>query len=129
MRSQISGLQSRLKKQGDDQKDLIKQADAISKKLTKIEEALYQTKNQSGQDPLNFPIRLNNRLSGVISVASTGDNAPTKQAIEVRDEIAGLIDEQLKQLADVMDKDLPAFNKAVRDSQIPAIFLSDDEKK
>ncbi|MFK7818177.1 MAG: glycosyl hydrolase [Planctomycetaceae bacterium] len=122
VRTQISELKARLKKQGDDQKDLVKQADAITKKLTKIEEALYQTQNQSGQDPLNFPIRLNNRLSGVISVASTGDNAPTAQAIAVRDEIAGLIDIQLKQLSEVMDKELPAFNKAVRDSQVPAIF-------
>lgn len=128
VRDQISGLQKRLKTRGDDYKELVKQADDITKRLTKIEEALYQTKNQSGQDPLNFPIRLNNRLSGVISAASTGDNAPTKQAIAVRDEIVGLIDAQLKQLTMVIDKDVNDFNKAVSSSKVPAIFLPDDKE-
>jgi hypothetical protein len=37
----------------------------LSEKLTNIEEALYQTKNQSNQDPLNYPIRLNNKLASL----------------------------------------------------------------
>lgn len=128
VRSQISALEKRLKGQGDDYKDLVKQAGAISKKLTAIEEALYQTKNRSGQDPLNFPIRLNNRLSGVIGAASTGDYGPTQQAIAVRDEIAALIDVQLEKLATIMDKDVADFNKAVEAGKVPAIFLPVDEK-
>ena len=38
---------------------------ALNKNLTAIEETLYQTKNQSNQDPLNFPIRLNNKLAAL----------------------------------------------------------------
>ena len=32
---------------------------ALNDKMTAVEEALYQTKNRSSQDPLNFPVRLN----------------------------------------------------------------------
>ncbi len=125
VRSQIQGLQGRLKKHEGKYKELVKQGDAINAKLSTIEKALYQTKNQSGQDPLNFPIRLNNRLSGVIGTASTGDYAPTMQTIAVRDEIVGLIEVQLKELTGVMKKDLPAFNSAVAKARVPAVFVSD----
>ena len=42
-----------------------------------MEEALYQTKNQSNQDPLNFPIRLNNKLASLAGVVDSADAAPT----------------------------------------------------
>ena len=45
--------------------------------LTEAERALYQTKNESRQDPLNFPIRLNDKLAGVMFGAAFGDNPPT----------------------------------------------------
>ncbi len=128
VRDQISSLSAKLKKQGDEYKELVKQGSDISKKLTAIEEALYQTKNQSGQDPLNFPIRLNNRLSGVISNASTGDYAPTRQAKLVRDEIMALIDVQLEKLAAVMDEEVAAYNEAVMSSKVPAIFIPEVKK-
>jgi hypothetical protein len=37
--------------------------EAIKAEMQEIEETLYQTKNRSGQDPLNYPIRLNNKLA------------------------------------------------------------------
>ncbi len=40
-------------------------SDSINKKMTKIEEALYQTKSKSEQDVLNYPIRLNDKISGL----------------------------------------------------------------
>jgi hypothetical protein len=55
--------------------------------MTAIEERLYQTRNKSEQDPLNFPIRLNDKLGGVYQVASFGDHPPTEAAIAVRDEL------------------------------------------
>lgn len=125
VRSQLQSLSKRFK--DEKFKELAKQAGEISKKLTAIEEKLYQTKNQSSQDPLNFPIRLNNRLSGVISAASTGDYAPTQQAIQVRDELMALIDLQLKELEQVMTKDVAAFNAAVDSAKVPAIFIPEDE--
>ncbi|MEL7498913.1 MAG: glycosyl hydrolase [Planctomycetota bacterium] len=121
VREQLDALTVRLKKAGE-YDELVKQANAISSKLTRIEERLYQTKNQSSQDPLNFPIRLNNRLSGLVGVVSSGDNAPTRQSIEVRDTLIAEIDPLLKEYQSVVDKELKSFNAAVGNAKVPAIF-------
>ncbi|HEV2273342.1 MAG TPA: hypothetical protein VGR96_04210 [Acidobacteriaceae bacterium] len=58
-------------------------ADGLMAKLTTIEEDLYQVRNRSGQDPLNFPIKLNNQLAALDRSVMLGDGAPTAQAYTV----------------------------------------------
>ncbi|MEL4419586.1 hypothetical protein, partial [Shewanella algae] len=77
-------------------------SDSIVKQITAVEEALYQTKSKSGQDVLNFPIRLNDKIAGLWGVAASGQNAPTKQAIEAFADLAGQADIQLNKLQSVM---------------------------
>jgi hypothetical protein len=96
---------------------------ALNKNLTSVEEALYQTKNQSNQDPLNFPIRLNNKLAALGGVVGGAESAPTAQSYAVYDEVAGAIDVQLQRLAQIMKTDVPAFNQLVRDQNIPAVVV------
>ncbi len=96
---------------------------ALNKKLVAIEEALYQTKNQSSQDPLNFPIRLNNKLAALGGVVSRSETPPTDQSYVVYDELVKDIDAELQQLAQVMKTDVPAFNQLVRDQNIPAVVV------
>jgi photosystem II stability/assembly factor-like uncharacterized protein len=96
---------------------------ALNKNLTAIEEALYQTKNQSSQDPLNFPIRLNNKLAALGGVVASAEAAPTAQSYAVYDEVAGQIDAQLQKLAQLMRTDVPAFNQLVKDQNIPAVVV------
>jgi photosystem II stability/assembly factor-like uncharacterized protein len=102
-------------------------AKSLNGKLTAIEEELYQTKNRSNQDPLNYPIKLNNRLAALGGVVSSADAAPTAQSVAVYQEVAGQIDAQLAKLAQVMKTDLPAFNKLVRDQNLPAVFVKSKE--
>ena len=83
---------------------------------------MYQTKNQSGQDPLNFPIKLNNKLAHLSSVAGEGDYPPTNQVKSVADELTKKIDERLNKLHSIMEKDLPDFNRKVRDKGVSAII-------
>jgi photosystem II stability/assembly factor-like uncharacterized protein len=96
---------------------------ALNKNLTAIEEALYQTKNQSNQDPLNFPIRLNNKLAALGGVVASAEAAPTAQSYAVYDEVVAGIDAQLQKLAQLMRSDVPAFNQLVRDQNIPAVIV------
>jgi photosystem II stability/assembly factor-like uncharacterized protein len=121
IRDQIEALEKRLDKDPENE-ELVASAKQLVKKLTAVEERLYQTKNQSAQDPLNFPIRLNNRLSSLVGVVSTGDNPPTRQAIEVRDQLLAEIDQLLSQQQEIVEKGLSDFNDAVRKAKIPAIF-------
>ena len=96
-------------------------AKALILKITEIEETLYQTKNQSRQDPLNFPIRLNNKLAAVGGNASIGDFRPTDQAVEVRDNLVMRIDAELEKLRSILETDVPALNAMIRQANIPAI--------
>jgi photosystem II stability/assembly factor-like uncharacterized protein len=89
-------------------------AQQLERALTGVEEALYQTKNQSSQDPLNFPIRLNNRLSALAGTVASGDYRPTDQALAVGRELIAAIDEQLSRLQELLANDLAKVNEALR---------------
>jgi photosystem II stability/assembly factor-like uncharacterized protein len=123
-RDQVKGAAERAK--GD--KAIADAADALDKKLTAVEEELYQTKNQSSQDPLNFPIRLNNKLAALAGVVASGETAPTDQSYVVYEDLTGKIDTQLAKLRQVIDADVPAFNTLVREQNVPAVVIKPTTK-
>ncbi|MFD2100410.1 WD40/YVTN/BNR-like repeat-containing protein [Flagellimonas iocasae] len=86
--------------------------------LTEIEEDLYQTKNQSGQDPLNFPIKLNNRLNALQRSIETGDAKPTDAAYEVYDELSKELDMHMAKLNEALDKQLPKIQAIMEKNNI-----------
>ncbi|MCY3487989.1 MAG: glycosyl hydrolase [Bacteroidetes bacterium] len=120
LRSQIRRIVSNL---DEEHADIKGAAEALIQKITAIEEMLYQTKNQSRQDPLNFPIRLNNKLAAVASNAAIGDFRPTDQAVEVRDELVRQTDVELEALQVIFETDVPALNEMIWKENIPAINL------
>ncbi len=99
------------------------QADSLRRRLTAIEEEIYQTRNRSSQDPLNYPIRLNNRIAALSGVVAGGDARPTDQAVAVFDELSGLLQVQLDRLRAVVETDVPAFNALVREANVPALVV------
>jgi len=121
-RKQIDDITNRLKDQPSG-KAIADAAKSLKTKLTAVEEELYQTKNRSSQDPLNYPIRLNNKLAALTGVAGSADAAPTDQTYVVFDDLVRKIDAQLKKLEETMRVDLPAFNKMVRDQDVPAVIV------
>lgn len=119
-RDQINRVTEPMKGKGD-MKDINEMAKSILDDMKKIEEALYQTKNKSGQDPLNYPIRLNNKLAAVGGEADGSDYKPTSQVKAVRQEIVGKIDEQLQLLNKVFTEKIPKFNDLVKQKQVNPI--------
>jgi photosystem II stability/assembly factor-like uncharacterized protein len=101
--------------------DLIHFGDSITNQLSEIEKTLYQTKNQSSQDPLNFPIRLNNKLAHLNSLVRIGDFRPTDQAIQVKNDISALIDVQLTEYYKIVEVEIPVFNRLVRVMEVDLI--------
>jgi len=73
-------------------------------KLSAIEENLYQVKNQSAQDPLNFPIKVNNRLAALESSVETGDNKPTDAAYTVFNVLSEELQAYLNDLQSLLKK-------------------------
>ncbi|MEE9125879.1 MAG: hypothetical protein V3U11_01950, partial [Planctomycetota bacterium] len=96
IKTQVKALQKRLK--DADAKEVLEVGKALVKAITGIEETLYQTKSKSRQDPLNYPIRLNNRLTALVGVVAAGDNRPTAQARAVYAELAQGIDAEIAKL-------------------------------
>ena len=107
--------------------DLLAQAKALKEGLSAVEKALYQTQNRSGQDPLNFPIRLTNKLGHLNSLVGLDDFAPTAQDQAVRAQLTAAIDEQLDAYKSLVGADLDAFNQAFNQKQLP--FLKVDRSK
>ncbi|HKJ03945.1 MAG TPA: hypothetical protein VJ997_15870, partial [Longimicrobiales bacterium] len=79
-----------------------------------VEQDIYQVKNQSGQDPLNFPIKVNNRLANLMSMAERGDGRPTTYMPE----IFGILTRELQGYTDRLDEvwatDLRRVNDELR---------------
>ena len=102
-------------KENEAAKELRASAKELTKKLSDVEKTLYQTQNRSNQDPLNFPIRLTNKLGHINNLVMRNDFPPTAQDMAVRDELTQAIDEQLTIYTTLMKKDIPAFNAAFKE--------------
>ncbi|WP_067029896.1 VPS10 domain-containing protein [Allomuricauda sp. CP2A] len=89
---------------------LVEKANKMKEEFGEIEKALYQTKNQSNQDPLNFPIKLTNKLAHLNSLVSIDDFPPTGQDIAVKNELSGKIKAQLTAFDALVDDEIQAFN-------------------
>ncbi len=90
-------------------------------KLAAVEEELYQVRNQSGQDPLNFPIKLNNRLASLRRSVETGDARPTAGAYQVFGELSAELDKHLGDLKRVLQDGLPGVNAVLTKAGVEPI--------
>jgi photosystem II stability/assembly factor-like uncharacterized protein len=96
-------------------------ANALSAKLRGVEEDLYQVRNRSGQDPLNFPIKLNNRIAALGRSVQTGHARPTNAAYKVFDELSRELDVVLQRLATVERADLAELNRSLEVKGLPLV--------
>ncbi|RMH22435.1 MAG: glycosyl hydrolase [Acidobacteria bacterium] len=126
LRSQLEALQKRLA--GDESyAPLLAEAKALSKKITAVEEALYQTKNRSRQDPLNFPIRLTDKLASLAGTIGIGQYRPTDQAVAVKEELFAAIDAELATWREARDVDLPALNRKAQELATPVVVVKEEK--
>ncbi len=124
-----------LKRQMDDR--LKKNQDAALKtalddfraKITAVEEEVYQVRNRSGQDPLNFPIKLNNKLAALQSSIERGDGKPTAGSYEVFKVLTDLLAVQRGRLDAALKTDLPAANKLLAERHLEALTVTTTETK
>ncbi len=121
LRSQIEGFQARI--DGEEAKEIVALGKEIIQGVTAVEEALYQTKNRSGQDPLNFPIRLTNKLAHLNSLAGIGSNRPTEQLYALKNELSQKIDAELASFRSIVADKVPAYNSMIRETAMDVIVL------
>jgi photosystem II stability/assembly factor-like uncharacterized protein len=94
---------------------------SLAGKLTAIEGEIYQYRNRSSQDPLNYPIRLNNKLAALQTLVEFGDNRPTDQSYAVFEDLSERLGTQLADLDSIARIDLAALNKMLVRKKIPPI--------
>ena len=83
---------------------------SLTDKLTSVEGEIYQYRNRSNQDPLNYPIRLNNKLAALQGLVESGDAKPTDQSYAVFKDLSARLDKELARLEAVVKADVPGFN-------------------
>jgi hypothetical protein len=105
-------IKERLAKSSDAQ--LADTAGKLTSRLSAVEEAIYQVRNQSGQDPLNFPIKINNRLASLLRAVNTGDGKPIANAYPIFKDLTAELKVQTDTLERVLGADLPAFNSEAK---------------
>ena len=112
-------LDDRLKKADDARLKTV--GDTLRVHASGVEQDVYQVKNQSGQDPLNFPIKVNNRLANLLSMSERGDGRPTNNLPE----IFGILNKELRQYTDRLDvvwkTDLKAVNAELSRLKLPPL--------
>ena len=114
-------------KDNDNVKDLVEKAKKLSEDFSEIEKALYQTKNRSGQDPLNFPIKLTNKLAHLNSLVRMDDFPPTQQDILVKNELTDKINEELMHFEILVSSEIKAFNEQFNALKLNYLFIEEEK--
>jgi len=119
VKEDLEYVKNKLKKYDAD--DLISQVDGIEKEMTVIENNIHETRNEARQDPLNFGIKLNNRLAFLSTTEGSGDFPPTAQAIAYKEEVSAQIDKELMDLQVIFNDKLQQLNTEISERKIPMI--------
>ena len=94
-----------------DNAEVEQQAEFATDNLNVVEAEIYQVKNQSNQDPLNYPIKLNNKLAALLGVVEGSENRPTDQSYAVFERLSALLADQLSELEIVVQRDVGRLNE------------------
>ncbi|MFV8280879.1 VPS10 domain-containing protein [Christiangramia marina] len=114
-------------KNNEQVKPLLEKAKTLSEELSEIENALYQTRNRSNQDPLNFPIKLTNKLAHLNSLVGMDDFPPTQQDIAVKDQLTASINEELNKFDQLLEEEVKAFNKDFNAMDLNYLFVETED--
>ncbi|HUG40340.1 MAG TPA: hypothetical protein VMM12_07640 [Longimicrobiales bacterium] len=101
--------------------ELTSAAEGLRAKLDEVEGEIYQVRNQSNQDPLNYPIKLNNRIAALLGVVQSAEGRPTRQSYEVFELLSGELEQQLTLLQAILRTDLDRFNDLLRERGLPVV--------
>ncbi|HZD31500.1 MAG TPA: glycosyl hydrolase, partial [Candidatus Angelobacter sp.] len=123
LREQISAVDKHVGSAAND-KAIIEAGKSLNKKLTEVEEVLVQTKAKSGQDVLNYPVRLNNHFAALGGVVGSADTAPTQQSYEVFELLSKQLSEQMAKWNEIVSTDVPAYNSLVKQRDVPALKVT-----
>ncbi|HSR68839.1 MAG TPA: glycosyl hydrolase [Acidobacteriota bacterium] len=125
LREQAEALARRASEAGKD--DEIKEAaKQLGEKLTAVEDELFQSKHESGQDPINFPSRIDNQIAYLYSVVNGQDARPTEGSYQRFEDLRAELDPVLQKLNEIVENDLQAFNRLLEEKGAQGVMLPKD---
>jgi len=103
--------------------EIITYAEELKKELTVIENNLHETRNEAYQDPLNFGIKLNNRLAFLATHEGEGDFRPTDQGMAYKEEVTAQINNELADYKKLVDEGVGKINKMIKQENLDFIMV------
>jgi uncharacterized NAD(P)/FAD-binding protein YdhS len=120
-------VKDRLSKSSDSR--LKAAGDKLTASLSAIEEEIYQVRNQSNQDPLNFPIRINNRLASLNGVVNRGEAKPIASHYAIFKDLSAELKTQTDRLQQTLARDLTAFNSEAARAKVEGVKAEVGERR
>ncbi len=111
LREQLDARRARLGTRGG---GVARAAGPLLTRLAEIESSIYQVRNRSSQDPLNYPIQLSNKIAALGPTVGSAEAKPTAQSYQAFKELAAQLDVELKRLSETLDRQLPAVNAELK---------------
>jgi hypothetical protein len=101
----------------------LEDAKKVQDKLTAIEGVLIQAKSKSSQDPLNYPVKLDDKIAALAALSAGADAPPTDQSRELFKELAEKADSEIRNLRAVLESDVPRLNGLLKEAGVPHIII------
>jgi photosystem II stability/assembly factor-like uncharacterized protein len=114
-----------LKGKGESNPALVERIGKFESELSRIENNIHMTKNQSRQDPLNYGIRINNRLAFLMADSQRGDYPPTDQSKEFFQEVRAELETELRALDQLVGSEIQGINDVVRGGEVRLLEWED----
>jgi len=116
----IRGIKAQIQDRKKDEKaaPAARALDDLEQALSAVEGEIYQVKLQSSQDPLNFPIKLNNKIAALQGVTESADARPTEQIYTVFRTLVGRLDQELAKLDAAVKTKMPPVNQTLQRQQV-----------
>ena len=116
---EVRGELEELKKEHAGDEEVISRVESMMNTLSEVESELMQTKAESFQDVLNYPIKLNNKLASLANTVGTGDGRPTEQQYAVYEELAAKVDAQFEKVEPILRGEMPKLIRELEQETVP----------
>ncbi len=113
----------------EDATTLLEELKSLNEKITNIENDIHMTKNKSRQDPLNYGLKVNNRLAFLMADAQRGDYPPTDAAYQVEEQLTEELNGYLQTFQEVKEVAIPNLSQMVDALGISLISVGEKVKK
>ena len=122
-RDQLEAVEKRAR-QADRWTDELEEAsETLRKGLTEVEDELIQTKNEAGQDPVNFTPRLDNQIAYLYGHIAQNYGRPTGGSFERFRDLDAEAKPILERLATLLGDGVADLNRALHEAGVTGAVL------